>query len=496
MEEESGESYCRMFCNIKKRPLSASFVFNCGNLRIDLSKGKIRSMKTLLFSAFVLLACCLRAQVTVRVSTTDQSTRENIHRVEVKAAIGGTEAAGMTNMEGLAYFSVNSGDTIRLSTLHQKYTSGSRELVAKGRAGDTITISFRLKYYDPEMLPEFVVRPIGVPREVFSSKYMSVDDFEFLPDGRMVLLTYEKTRKKGTQLYLYDGKTVLSTLPLQQTAEELIRDYRGNPHVVTEKSVYGIEASNALINVGELDRKYFFQYIAPIVDSTVSNYFFSNYNPDYPAFDYFAFNDEDTAYRKIAQVKDDLMMELYRSEYKWVDVRTKLWAKELEHRTGIDAEIWVGANYFTQSVYYKKLYAPLFKRNDTIFLFDHYKNYLFSFDDEGNAIDSIPIFYHLQAKQTGWKKQLIQDQTTGEIYSVYERDGWTTLKRIDLYSGRILEAIPAHYKYAEKFLVRGNRMYYTYRPFESAQKKYLYEEVLPFGFPQAAVGNGDEIGIH
>ena len=173
-------------------------------------------------------------------------------------------------------------------------------------------------------------------------------------------------------------------------------------------------------------------YIAPIVDTSVSKYYFSNYNPDFPAFDYFTYDLDDSSYRKIAQVEDELMMELYRSEYKWVDVRTKLWAKDMENETGIDAEIWVGASYFTQSIYYKELYAPLFKRNDTLFLFDHYKNLLFRFNEMGDVMDSIPIFYHLQPKQTGWKKLLLQDQTTGQVYVVYEKVGQYYLQRLDL----------------------------------------------------------------
>ena len=60
------------------------------------------------------------------------------------------------------------------------------------------------------------------------------------------------------------------------------------------------------------------------------------------------------------------MMELYTSEYKWMDVRTKLWAKNKEIETGIAAEVWVGANYFTQSLYYEEAYAPMFHRNDSI----------------------------------------------------------------------------------------------------------------------------------
>jgi len=234
-------------------------------------------------------------------------------------------------------------------------------------------------------------------------------------------------------------------------------------------------------------------YIAPIVDTTITKYFFSDFNPVYPAFDYYTFDAVDSSYKKIAKVEDELMMELYRSEYKWVDVRTKLWAKDMEHQTGIDAEIWVGATYFTQSIYYKELYAPMFRRNDTIFMFDHYKNLMFRYNANGNAMDSLPIFYHLQPKQTGWKKQLIQDQITGQVYIVYEKAGQISLRRIDLATGELKEAIPLHYKYVENILVRDNRVYYTYRPFETALKKYLYEEWLPLDYPQASMQDGDDL---
>jgi hypothetical protein len=174
-------------------------------------------------------------------------------------------------------------------------------------------------------------------------------------------------------------------------------------------------------------------------------------------------------------------MELYRSEYKWADIRTKLWAKEKENETGIDAEIWVGANYFTQSIYYKQLYAPLFVINDTVLVFDHYKNWMYRFSRVGNMIDSLPIYYHLQPKQTGWKKQLIQDQITGQIYLLFDKAGWMSLKRFDVKTGKLAETIPLSFRYADKILIRNNCVYYTYRPFETAQKKFLYKERFRIG---------------
>ena len=66
-------------------------------------------------------------------------------------------------------------------------------------------------------------------------------------------------------------------------------------------------------------------------------------------------------------------MDLYRAEYKYVDGQEKLWAVRKEMATGIDKEIWIGAKYFTCSVYYKVPYAPLFVKEDTVLVFDHFK---------------------------------------------------------------------------------------------------------------------------
>ncbi len=441
---------------------------------------------------FCLCGFAVRAQVLVKVVTMDRSTRDPIHHVEI-ALSGAVNTHAFTSKKGEALFKATPGDSIKIDCEHLAYASETRDIVVKGKPQDTITVTVFMRFVKTQNLNEFVVYPKGVPRPVFKSERVSVDDFEFMPDGRMILLTYARTKKKGTELCLYDGEKILGEIGLKEPGNELIRDFRGNPHVVTNSSVYGLTAEDGKVYVGELQKDYYFSYIAPIVDTTISKYFFSNFDPNYPAFGYYTFGAEDSVYRKIVNIEDDLMMELYRSEYKWVDIRTKLWAKEMENETGIDAEIWVGANYFTQSIYYKELYAPLFERNDSIFVFDHYKNLLFSFDQEGNKRDSIPIFYHLQEKQTGWQKLLIQDQLTGQIYSVYEKNGQVTLRRIDLATGELKESIPLYYKYPDKVLIRGNRVYYTYREFETAQKKYLYEEKLPFEFPEASMLNGDPV---
>lgn len=453
-------------------------------------------MKLLILSFVFTVCSAVHAQTVVKVIATDRANRDPIGQVPVsfQSKRSGPSEIFYTNKKGEVLLKVPSGDTIFITCDHTAFAEDTRRIITKGTLKDTIKVLFSLNF--TTTFNEFIVYPAGTPQTVFKSDRVSVDDFEFLPDGRLILLTYARNKRKGTELSLYNGEQIISDLSIGESGNELIRDYRGNPHVVTEKHIYGISASGPKVSIGTLDKKYYMTYIAPIVDTTVSKHFFSNFNPDYPAFEYYSFGVEDSAYRKIAKIEDELMMELYRSEYKWVDIRTKLWAKQLENETGIDKEIWVGANYFTQSIYYKELYAPLFEKNDTLYLFDHYKNRLYHYDKTGELIDSVPIFHHLRAKQNGWKKKLIQDQLTGEVYAIYEKTGQVNLVRIDLRTGEMKETIPVFHKYVDKILIRANLVYYTYRPFETAQKKYLYYEKLPFDFPHISGLSGDKVVNH
>jgi hypothetical protein len=344
-------------------------------------------------------------------------------------------------------------------------------------------------------LNEVVVRPPGVPDTVFQSEEISVADFEILQNGKIVLLTYPKQLKKGSDLKLYDGQQILSSFSIPDVAEELIRDFRGNAHVICQEHVFCVSLVNDTLNLATLPKDYFYNYVAPIVDTSTTKLFFSNFNELYPAFDYFAFDQLDSVYKKIAEIEDELMMELYRSEYKWVDVRTKLWAKYKELETGIDAEIWVGANYFTQSLYYKELYAPMFGKNDTFYVFDYYKDRMLSFDKNGEPIDSVAIYHHYNPKYSGWAKKLLQDRQTGIIYALYEKDGFTYLGLMDLKTGEVSEKVKLAYKYVDKVRVHNNSVYYIYRPFESAQKKFLYKERLPYQFEKAKIPQGQESSI-
>ncbi len=424
--------------------------------------------------------------VWVRIYLEDVESGEVVPNADISLALGSDLRIIHSNSRGIASTQLIRGEHYRLSVSHRLYNGYSDDLknLGSGRDSekDTLTIRYYLKALPVQQEAEVIVRPQGVPQIVYESQRLSVADFEIMSDGRLVLLAYPKRLKKGSELLLYDGQRVQNSFQVPGTATGLTSDYRGNAHILCEKSVYGIQLNGNKIGISSLDPAYFYEYVAPIIDTSRTKMYFSTFDKNYPAFDYYTYDQVDSAYRKIMHVEDELMMELYRSEYKWVDVRTKLWARYKELETGIDAEIWVGANYFTQSIYYKELYAPFFFRNDSIFVFDYYKDRMYTFDQFGDKLDSVSIYHHYHPKASGWKKQLIQDKGTGKIYAVFEKAGYSYIGLIDVRTGEIGEKVKLVNRYVDKIDIYNNFVYYVYRPFESAQKKYLYRERLPYDF--------------
>jgi len=338
---------------------------------------------------------------------------------------------------------------------------------------DTLILNVKLNDFELGIIEVGIKRPAVV----FKSKLYSVADYQSIDDGNMILLSYDKTLKKGGKLKLVDSSMVLldSYIVLDECVE-LKTDFRENVHLITKQNVYLIVITNKRLYLYKEDKNYFYKYLAPILDTLQDRIYYSNYSELYPAFDFMEFNKTDSTYTTLLAVEDKPLMEQYRAEYKFSDVRTKLWAHQKQIETGIDKEIWVGANIFTNSLYYTPLYAPLFVKNDSVLIFDHYKNILFISTPKKGFVDSTEINYHLNSRKSGWEHPLIQDKQSEEIYAIFMRNGYTFLSLLNTETGKIIKTFKLFYKYIEKIQIINHEVFYIYRPFESTQKKYIYKE--------------------
>jgi hypothetical protein len=414
---------------------------------------------------------------------TDLQTKDSIPNVQCWLISGSdTLAFGSSRSNGslvlpLTQINPANREAAFLSFTHAFYPTGKRK-IPYFESADTIQLRIALKADRIQVEKEVVLKP-NQPDTVYASQTYSVSDFELDAQGELILLTYDKNLQKDAQLQVIKEDHAAAILAIPVRAQALKRDFRGNIHVLTAESVFGVEVIDSNYHLVNIPKDYFFKYLVPIVDSNQTRLFYSSYSDVYPAFEYGSVDQLDSTYKMLVEIQDDLMMELYRSEYKWVDVRTKLWAKNLENQTGIDAEIYVGAAYFTQSLYYQPVYAPLFLVQDTIYIFDYPKDLLRVFLTDGTPVRSTPIVHHYHAKQSGFQRNLQQDRHTGKIYAVYEQQGHCYVGLIDLQTGLITQKVKLAFRYVEKVRVHNNEVYFIYRPFESTQKKFLCKQKLP-----------------
>lgn len=415
--------------------------------------------------------------VSFRESTT-QETVENIN-FQISNTIS-RKIVGSTD----GVFSISAGDSLlRIRVDDPSYM----------RLDTTIVLTDFLRSKKRSLALELVVRFNGQfvegidvsamykPQIIFSSDTLHVEDFELVDANTYIILTYPKKLEKGCRLIYLQNDELLAELnvPTEVVALELIKDYRGVVYLKSKEALHHIKYTDERLALFQIDKAYYEKNVQPIHDTIESNFYMSNFSEWYPAFEYYGVDVTDTSVQEMIKIEDALMMELYRAEYKWADVRAKLWAWDMESETGIDREIWIGANYFTRSLYYEPLYAPIFVLSDSVLVFDFYNDSLFLFDGYTyQKEDAVPIRFHHLPKKSGWEKGMIQDRVNGAIYNIYDKAGYAKLREIRLPSVTEGEELPLHYRYCEKIKVYDGYAYYTYRPFESPQKKFLYREKL------------------
>lgn len=332
--------------------------------------------------------------------------------------------------------------------------------------------------FDGQITDEYTVGGTYKPEVVFGSEVFSVADFEIDFDGNLFAVIYPKTLKKSAYIVKIEDGEIQKRYRIPFLPEAMTRDYAGKIYVLGKESFWRLTYKNGDIRIESSDRDWFDRQIEPIVDTFENHVFYTTYVEHYPAFECMRVSTTDSVYQELYYIEDSEMMEHYRAEYKYADIRTKLWAWDMERETKIDREIWVGANDFTQSIYYEPPYAPVFLKEDTLLVFDHYKDYLYKIDvGEERICDSVSISYH-RPWRSDWSKRVIQDPVTKEIYILFDKAGYYTLKRIDPNTGKLDQEFPLHYRYVEKIRIIDGFVHYIYRPFESIQKKFLYKERL------------------
>jgi hypothetical protein len=342
--------------------------------------------------------------------------------------------------------------------------------------GDTLMLNITL-VAETYTLPTVNVQ--SGPDTVIGSYRYFIEDYLFLDSNRFLLLTFEKNLK-AARVMLAEGQTILSTADVPVEALELYRDYKGFNNVLCKDSAFRIKIlpGNKLILMALPYRDFSARYF-PCIDTIGPQILFSNYNRDYPLFSYYLYNSTDTTAYRIRTIADWPLLNQYNWEFDFLQPKDRLYARKMEMYLGVDKRIIAATmTGFTHSPQYTPLYAPLFYIRDTIYVFDHYADQLFRFRANLALIDSVPINYHHPKNWREWDRALIRDEATGEVYARFEKNGYYTLKRIDLKTGQITGTFRLSKQFAKHIRIRNGEVYYLWHNYETPEKKMLWKEPL------------------
>ena len=317
-----------------------------------------------------------------------------------------------------------------------------------------------------------------IGNKILVLSYNSEKSFRSLDDyNRSILL--------DAVLYLIDDeKNIKDSLYLGKGEFSLNRTFRNTTLILNGSRVSEVTLENDKLEMEKLDREIYENFYAPTVDSLEHIYYVSTFDPTFPSFEYFAYDQRDSTYSRIKYICDDLGMELLRSEYKYMSGRQKVEAMNMSKRTGIDKKIIAAyMTGFHAKQYFEKPYAPLFLLNDTLMIFDHFNDHFYMINKWNSVIDSVKFDYHKKLKYADkyvpnkeWEGELFVDKEEKEIYTSFLRNGYCYLRGIDLNDGQLKDPFRLTYRYVEQLQLKNGYVYYVYRPYESSQKKYLYKE--------------------
>jgi hypothetical protein len=433
-------------------------------------------MKICLVLVSILWPAVLFSQVkTVMGSVTDSESKIAIPDANIKYANRTT----VGSKKGVYVFSVS--DT--LTEINIRYScTGYRTEVRKillQSASDTIVVNISLTSSLNE-LPQIDIVGKTSPDTVVGNNRFFIDDFEFYKNDILLLISDKKTNKKSVALANEQHQLMVeAAMPYSDDKQYLYTDYMGNINVIGQEKTYRLKINNQQIFFQEMPYDDFRLMIMPCIDTIGNKIYFSDYRSDYPEFDYYSWQRNDSDASAVHHVINKPLAEMYAFEYEFLPPRLKLYARKLEQQSGVDRyQIAAYMTNFSSSRYFTPLFAPLFIINDTLLIFDHYADKIYHYDTASVCIDSVSITYHHPQKWREWRNNIIKDDTKNSLYGLFLKGSTSYLKQIDYRTGNVTSVSKLEMPYVQRIKIRNGYAYYIYRPHGSLQTKFLYREAI------------------
>ena len=306
-------------------------------------------------------------------------------------------------------------------------------------------------------------------------------DFEFYEDFILVL-AFEKTRKKSELLILEDNGDLILTHELSIIPEGFYKDFMGNVHLLTADSAYQIYYDYQKIQLLYSLSKWDFMATMHQCRAEFNDRILTN-NMRYRGLEslYFAISENenklfysiaDSAKRSYLEREFDLkyFLQLRKQGVEEFMVSVKTLRENLDiYRQTIGMD-WMDSQILSP------VFAPLYKISDTVFIFDYTNSEVIKFDKDLKVVQKIPINFHNGKK---WTKQIIVDDTWQDVYTCYTRDGITHVTQLNKATFKPEKVSEVNgLIYIDKIKIRNDHAYFLHKDQFRNYHRMIYKMTL------------------
>lgn len=287
-----------------------------------------------------------------------------------------------------------------------------------------------------------------------------VADYEFYKNNILLLAYKEKIITKPYIIYMTpEGDTLISRII--KKAEKLYRDGLDYTHLVTRNFCYQIE-----IDSGGIEFYYptpksdFFNMVSYLDDATDEVVFIHQYYNRNQVLLYIDFNRIDSSYSEFRTITDEQGMTMLFDNDRW-----GLFGARNEHEAR-----------FEEMCFADPIFAPLFLLDDSIYIINFVDSQIEHYDINGNEVEVIQIEFN---SYKNIKEEIIIDEVSKKVYSLFKESAITTLREINLKTGDLSTSIQIPgYPFIENIKVRDDVVYFLYKERINDRYKQLYKLVL------------------
>lgn len=215
------------------------------------------------------------------------------------------------------------------------------------------------------------------------------------------------------------------SLPLDFDAESLFQDCLGFFHVLGKDSMYQVENSIQGPYIHERNSiDLYHSFFKDCVVSTDKHLILRKYANFDQLLTYFIFDRETQKLQKLYEINDQEFIESTTEE----DYEIKaLWARAQATQDIHLFRLWFQKKTFFDNVITQAANHPLFLMNDSIYIFDHFKEEVVVLNSAGDELERYMMDHQ---KPGNWLKHVIPDYGRSNFHSDYQKKGRKELRKL------------------------------------------------------------------